>query len=96
MNLFPVWTFRFISKKFPWTELMDVSQLVFSFRLFAHSDDPDIDDPFEVPPGHTLGKPGKTYIMAHTNLLIPEIFRRMNGFFYFLRYCKLPPVTRLN
>ena len=26
------------------------------FRLFAHSDDPDIDDPFELPKGHVLGK----------------------------------------
>ncbi|KAK2170723.1 hypothetical protein LSH36_1g22023 [Paralvinella palmiformis] len=25
--------------------------------LFAHNDDPDIDDPFELPKGHVLGKP---------------------------------------
>ena len=27
----------------------------FSCRLFAHSDDPDIDDPYQAPAGHTLG-----------------------------------------
>ena len=26
-----------------------------SSRLFAHSDDPDIDDPYQAPAGHTLG-----------------------------------------
>ena len=29
----------------------------YSSRLFSHADDPDIDDPFEAPKGHTLGNP---------------------------------------
>lgn len=32
--------------------------------LFAHSDDPDIDDPFELPKGHVLGKPSDSAPVA--------------------------------
>jgi len=28
-----------------------------SFRLFAHADDPDIDDPFEAPKGYLMTDP---------------------------------------
>ena len=33
----------------------------FNFRLFAHAEDPDIDEPYKPPVGHVLGK-GTIYI----------------------------------
>ena len=30
------------------------------FRLFAHADDPDIDEPFEAPKGHVLSESTET------------------------------------
>ena len=32
--------------------------LILFDRLFAHEDDPDIDEPYEAPKGVTLGKQG--------------------------------------
>lgn len=31
-------------------------EMVLFFRLFAHSEDPDIDEPYKPPVGHVLGK----------------------------------------
>ena len=32
----------------------------FVLRLFAHSEDPDIDEPYQAPAGHTLGSSSET------------------------------------
>lgn len=33
-----------------------IYEMVLFFRLFAHSEDPDIDEPYKPPVGHVLGK----------------------------------------
>lgn len=35
------------------------------YRLFAHQDDADIDDPYVPPQGHTLGQ-GTQFVAEHT------------------------------
>ena len=56
------------------------------FRLFAHAEDPDIDEPYKPPVGHVLGK--GTLDMTKLNLVLKFTTSYLLG--------KLPNLVKLN
>ena len=46
-----------------------IHAVVLFFRLFAHAEDPDIDEPFKPPVGHVLGKGTLYMYMTKLNLV---------------------------